>query len=621
MTVEKGVVMAQTPSAATVAEAGQTVTLTVSSGKPTVTMPSLTGKSYADAVKALEELGLMANVTTTTSSSGASNRTVVSQTPAANTSVEVGSVVDLTVYRRSSTRAYTVPNIVGMTSANAGEAVEDANLSLTTTTAYSNTVPAGTVISQNPVANSQALSRNSTVYAVVSLGPEPKKVVIPTVTGMTRDDAVAALTAAGFTSTVTLAYSDTVPEGSVISQSPEGNTEALTTQVIALTVSRGVYDPSAMYATLNYTDALKAVWISQFDISSTYTQSSESNFRTQIAAVMSDISTKGFNTVIVQVRPNGDSFYPSEYYPWSKYVLGSYSKTATKSYDPFEILIDEAHKLNLSVQAWINPLRLMSTSEITNIADNYLIKQWYNDSSKKGKYIVEYSGTYYLNPAYEEVRNLIINGAVEICEKYNVDGVHMDDYFYPTTDSSFDSAAYQASGYSKLASFRKNNLNLLVSGMYSAIKAIDSNILYGISPAGNLTSVESTQYAEVSKWCSTDGYIDYIMPQIYWGFKNEYSPFITRVDEWVNATTNENVKLYIGLALYKAADEGSRRDTDGTEWADYNDILKRQIEHLVNNVPKCDGIAAFSYKYLSASQYPTGEKEVTGMLEAMKKIV
>jgi uncharacterized lipoprotein YddW (UPF0748 family) len=188
---------------------------------------------------------------------------------------------------------------------------------------------------------------------------------------------------------------------------------------------------------------MKAMWISQFDFGSVYCgwggQNTESVFRAYVQKAFDNLLTMGFNTVIVQVRPNADSFYPSAYYPWSHYVVGSYGTKG--KYDPLEIMIEEAHEREISFQAWINPMRAMSVEDSKLIDPSYPMANWLKDKSKsRYLYVGEYAGkpSYYFNVYYEEVRQLIINGAAEIVRYYDVDGVHMDDYFYPGNDSAMD---------------------------------------------------------------------------------------------------------------------------------------------------------------------------------------
>ncbi len=344
---------------------------------------------------------------------------------------------------------------------------------------------------------------------------------------------------------------------------------------------------------LNY-DVTKAVWLSQFDMAKVYvsgsSQNSESAFRYRVKKTMQEIKNCGYNTIMVQVRPNGDAFYNSQYFPWSKYVVGSYGKTA--SYDPFPIIIEEAYAQALSVHAWVNPMRLMSTSEITSVPSTSIIGQWYNDTSKCGTYIVAVDGTYYLNPGYADVRNLIINGVTEICQNYDVDGIHFDDYFYPDgVTNSFDQAAFSASGQSSRATWRKLCVNAFVKGTYNAVKAIDSGIVFGISPAGSISNNTNYLYADVKTWCSTIGYVDYIAPQIYWGFEHTYSPFDEVLAEWEALMTNTSIKLVPAVTLDKAG--GNIAAADGTEWTNNKDVIKRQLE-LINTCKNFGGVMVFS---------------------------
>ena len=126
-------------------------------------------------------------------------------------------------------------------------------------------------------------------------------------------------------------------------------------------------------------------------------------------------------------------------------------------------------------------------------------------------------------------------------QNYNVDGMHIDDYFYPTTELYFDQAAFNASGYQDVANFRRYNMNLLVSGIYSATKKIDIELVFGVSPAGNPTHVRNNDYADVYLWCSSSNYIDYIMPQIYYGFYNETKPYKEVLEEWDKKFIQKNL--------------------------------------------------------------------------------
>lgn len=446
-------------------------------------------------------------------------------------------------------------------------------------------------------------------YTINKVSPEyVAKTTVPNVVGFTSENAKIELERKGFVYAETFAYSDTVISGYVISQSP-----ASSKQVSGTTVTVVISKGKEFNTRINYFDNMKSVWLTQFDLSKIWASSTESAFRANIKGVLQTCANDGFNTVFVQCRPNGDATYKSNLFPWSKYVFsnGKYSTTATKNFDPLAITVEEGHKLNLSVHAWINPLRLMSTSEIANVSSNYKLKQWYN--SKRGTYVVEVNGYCYLNPAYEEVRNYIIDGVKEILQNYNVDGMHLDDYFYPTTAASFDSAAFNASGFQNVYNYRRYNMNLLVSGLFTATKNIDTDLIFGISPAGNPSTVINNHCADVALWCSTSGYIDYIMPQLYYGFNNSALPFKSIAQEWSNMVTCPAVRYYVALALYKATDPSNSTSSDGNEWYNSNDIIKRQIEYCNNSLPKCKGIAIFSYTDLLS-----GTSDVSSMIPALK---
>ena len=144
-------------------------------------------------------------------------------------------------------------------------------------------------------------------------------------------------------------------------------------------------------------------------------------------------------------------------------------------------------------------------------------------------------------------------------------------------------------------------MNLLVSGIYSATKKIDIELVFGVSPAGNPTHVRNNDYADVYLWCSSSNYIDYIMPQIYYGFNHPSAPFTSKAQEWSNIVTSSTVKFYVGLALYKAVHPDQSTSYDGTEWYNSDDIIKRQIQHCDNNLSKCKGIGLFSYTDLASN--------------------
>ena len=359
-------------------------------------------------------------------------------------------------------------------------------------------------------------------------------------------------------------------------------------------------EPQATH--LNYTN-MKALWISQFDMSGIYTNSGKQRgkeeFTKLLCRVLDNTVKNHYNTVIFQVRPYADSMYPSDICPPCYIASGSYAKEL--EYDPFEILIEEAHKRDLSVQAWINPMRAMLEKEIKLVSDEYTIKQWYNDKDVRRKYLPVVSERVYLNVGEKEVRDLIVSGAVELLARYDVDGLHMDDYFYPTTDTSFDQKTYSEyksnGGKKNLAAFRKECLSELVKALYDATKDSGADRIFGISPAGNMQTVLNSHFADVKTWCGEPGYIDYICPQVYFGMEHATMAFKSVCDKWQSIIKTDEVKLIIGMSLGKAKSGYDQYAGSGkNEWAEHKDILLRCLQYT-ETLPKCRGVAYFCYQY------------------------
>ncbi len=362
-------------------------------------------------------------------------------------------------------------------------------------------------------------------------------------------------------------------------------TQATSAQIAATEgSSNGSLLTPTNYSPLNYDDQ-NAMWFSFLELNAHGKGATEAQFRAYIESSFKDCEEMGINTVYVHVRAFGDAYYPSDYFTWSDFNSGSGSNPG---YDPLQLMLDIAHDYGLSFHAWINPMRTMTASKLEQMPDEYLIKQWYNNSSTNGKYIVKPSNSdyYWLNPAYPEVRELICDGIAEIMQNYDVDAIHIDDYFYPTTDASFDSAAFNVSGYSDLSTWRLSVIDEMVSDMYDTIKTINDEVLFGVSPQGNIENNYYYMYADVRKWCSTPGYLDYIVPQVYFGFSHSTQPFAEVVQDWDDMVTLGSVDMVIGIAGYKAEANTS----------DFNEpnILAKQTEFCYN-IDSLDGVAFFRY--------------------------
>lgn len=345
---------------------------------------------------------------------------------------------------------------------------------------------------------------------------------------------------------------------------------------------------------INY-EIQKSIWLTMLDYENLMNGKNEKEFTDEISKAFDKIKSCGFNTVYAHIRPYNDAYYQSEIFPPAKYNTGNY--------DPLKIMISLAHEREISIHGWINPLRCQTEEEIKNLDDNYTINIWYNDSSKNGTYIVLCDDRFYLNPAYEDVRNYIFEGIKELSENYQLDGIHIDDYFYPTTDESFDKKAFSESGETNLKSWRTENINLMVKGIYNTIKNVDEDILFGISPQGNIDTDYNTLFADVEKWASEEGFCDYIVPQLYYGFKNENLPFEKIFDRWNKLNDESNVKLVAGICLYKIGNEDKWAGTGKNEWKESKGIPAKQAKMILES-EDC-GTAVYSYGSLINEEIST----------------
>lgn len=358
------------------------------------------------------------------------------------------------------------------------------------------------------------------------------------------------------------------------------------------------------YRALNYSE-VKGMWISYIDLAG-IPSGSESAFRSGIADIYDNCEALGINTVYVHVRSHGDAYYSSDYFPRTKYLGGTY--------DPLEVMVDEAHARGLSFQAWINPLRGCAVSDISR-ESGYKLYDWAGGETR----LVQVGSYYYLNPAYTEVTDLIAAGAREITANYDVDGVHIDDYFYPTTEAYFDSAAFSQSGLSSLSDFRLANCDRLVSSLYSAVKKGNNSAIFGVSCQGSLYNNYNYMYADVKKWCAQSGFIDYIMPQIYYGFKNSAEPFEECVNTWNNLAYSGGIPLIVGITSAKLGLEDKWAGEGRDEWITDEFILERQFL-ASRELSSYGGIGIYSYGSVFNADYSVREqveKEIDALKSAM----
>ncbi len=331
---------------------------------------------------------------------------------------------------------------------------------------------------------------------------------------------------------------------------------------------------------------IKGVWIYYNELSDIF-NNDKKIFEKNINEVFDNCLRYGLNTVFVQIRPFGDSFYPSEIFPWSKYLTGEQGKGV--DFDPLKIMIETAHKKGLTFHGWINPFRVSFSDDIDSLCDSNPAKKLADTSA-----VCKISEGIYYNPAAISSQKLILSGVKEIVNNYEVDGIHIDDYFYPSESEEIDFAEYEAytknGGELNLNDWRKENINTFVAGLYSLVKSIDNDVLVSISPAGNIKNNYSSLFADVKKWASEPGFCDMIIPQLYFGYNNQTLAYDEALSQWLEITNTDNIKLITGIAAYKALTP----ETD--EWKDVN-IISSQISESFK-YENISGYCLFSYSSL-----------------------
>lgn len=278
----------------------------------------------------------------------------------------------------------------------------------------------------------------------------------------------------------------------------------------------------------------------------------------------------GMNAVIVQVRPATDAFYPSPYEPWSQWLTGTQGRPPVPFYDPLQFTIDEAHKRGFEYHAWCNPYRANFNVGKASVAPAHITKlhpEWF----------LQYGNTLYFDPGNKEAQAWVLAVMKDIVERYDVDAVHMDDYFYPyrIAGKEFpDTASYRKYGNGmNIDDWRRSNVDSIIYNISTAIKQIKPWVKFGISPfgvwrnqdkdpEGSATHAGQTNYddlyADILLWLKMK-WIDYVAPQIYWEFSQPNAPFETILNWWNNHTYGR--QLYIGLGIYRAGSSVAWRDS------------------------------------------------------------
>lgn len=314
------------------------------------------------------------------------------------------------------------------------------------------------------------------------------------------------------------------------------------------------------------------IFISYIELAKYLNDKEETVMKNTIDDMINQCKDFGFTDIILQVRSFSDAIYYSDIFPSSITIV---AKEGDKlPFDVLDYFIKISHKNNIRLHAWINPYRIRSNLSKEEIKDNNPAFKYLNTNKveKNAK------GIFY-NPADEEVRKLILSGVDEILDNYDIDGIHYDDYFYPsdTIDLENYNEAKKDNQDLTLQQFRLENTTKLIKETYERVKKRDKNILFGISPEGNITNNYEVNYIDTKKFASEEGYVDYLMPQIYFGFFNSVKPFYQTVKEWNSYITTDKVKLIPALAFYKVGCEDLYAKEGQYEWVESNNIIAREV--------------------------------------------
>nr|MCR4665464.1 family 10 glycosylhydrolase [Paludibacteraceae bacterium] len=331
----------------------------------------------------------------------------------------------------------------------------------------------------------------------------------------------------------------------------------------------------------------------------------------QMRVLLDNIAALHFNTIIFQVRPTADALYESSYEPWSHWLTGKQGQNNDIPYDPLQFVIDEAHKRKLDVHVWINPYRLnLARTPVSEISKDHIFY-------RHPEMFWKYNGQWYFEPGLNETREWLCKIVKELVTKYDIEGIHMDDYFYPYPDHKTqlpDSNCFHAHprGFSNIEDWRRNNTNLIICELHDLIKKLKPHVQFGISPFGIWRNQSSDPrgsdthglqnydelYADVRLWME-EGWIDYVVPQLYWAIGTNAADHKKLAYWW--AENCYNTRLYIGMAPYQlvdrkqvSADEWQKKRN--TAWAKPNEICRQLRLH--EQIPQIKGQVFFSASHL-----------------------
>lgn len=370
-----------------------------------------------------------------------------------------------------------------------------------------------------------------------------------------------------------------------------GTAMGLTAILLGLLGTAGIAAPSST--------EMRGVWIASVantDWPSRPGLSAEQQ-RAEYRAMLDQAVANRMNAVFVQVRPTADAFWPSTLEPWSHWLTGQQGRDP--GYDPMRFLIDEAHQRGLEFHAWFNPYRVSMTDDPNSLVPAH-------PARIHPEWTFSYGGKLYYDPGVPQAREFVSNAIMDAVSRYDVDGVHLDDYFYPypvAGQAIPDERTFAAhgKGFDNIDDWRRDNVNELVSGLDKRVHAARPDAEFGVSPFGIWRNASSDPagsdtrgmesyssiFADTRRWVR-EGWVDYIAPQVYWQFGHPAADYAKVVPWWSRTVEGTDVKLYVGQAAYKVGQPN---------WTDPAELTN----HLSFNAdqPNVEGDLYFSAKSLT----------------------
>jgi uncharacterized lipoprotein YddW (UPF0748 family) len=323
------------------------------------------------------------------------------------------------------------------------------------------------------------------------------------------------------------------------------------------------FSANTLYAQLNGKYEFRAVWLTTVGNYDWPFSSNDPPDKQQrdLIGLLDQLKAMNFNAILFHTRTKGDAFYKSDLEPWSEYLTGLQGRPQNPIWDPLEFLVNEGHKRGMEVHAWINPFRAYSASSSA-------FRDVLHVSNQHPEWMLKVGGSVIINPGIPAARTFVLDVLTDIIKRYDIDGIHYDDFFYPYDDitkNNEDNATYlqygKADGFGSITTWRLYNVNMFVKGLNERIQALKPHLKHGVSPFGiwrsgnpsgisGLSSVD-VLFCDAPTWMELK-WIDYLTPQLYWkiGGSQDYKAL---VNWWLTKMNGRH--LYPGLALYRASAE------------------------------------------------------------------